>query len=184
MAEKKKEITGTELDKKAFEEIVFLLFGLALLGALVTAFINNFGNLSLEGSIFGRIADYFLNNIWPKWKMIAIFFCAGLFVGTISNAWKLRALSLAELAIFNPGPPPGAVAVTGGDLSAEKNTKWEKILALANSENPSDRRMAVIEADVMLEELLEAEEPVAACSSASLRFLFCYEPCRALACGS
>ncbi len=155
MAEKKKEITGTELDKKAFEEIVFLLFGLALLGALVTAFMNNFGNFSLEGSIFGRIADYFLNNIWPKWKMIAIFLCAGLFVGTISNAWKLRALSLAELAIFNPGPPPSAVAVTGGDLSAEKNTKWEKILALANSENPSDRRMAVIEADVMLEELLE-----------------------------
>lgn len=154
MPEKKKEITGTELDKKAFEEIVFLLFGLALLGALVTAFLDNFGHFSFDGSFFGNIVDYFLTYIWPKWKLIVGILCVGLFIGILNNAWKLRAINLAELATFNPSPP--VAAHTGGDLSQEKNTRWEKILLLTNSENPSDRRMAIIEADVMLEELLGA----------------------------
>mgnify|MGYP003393009372 CR=1 FL=1 len=154
MPEKKKEITGSELDKKAFEEIVALIFGLILIGALVGALTNYFGNLSIDSSIFGKIAEYFLTHIWPKWKLIVGILCGGLFIGILNNAWQLRALNLAELAVFNPTAATG-VAYANGEIAETKNTRWEKILALANSENPSDRRMAVIEADVMLEELLE-----------------------------
>lgn len=154
MPEKKKEITGSELDKKAFEEIVALILGLILIGALVGALTNYFGNLSIDGSIFGKIAEYFLTHIWPKWKLIVGILCVGLFIGILNNVWQLRALAFSELAIFNPGAAAGVV-YADREVVGAKNTKWEKILALTNSDNSSDRRMAIIEADVMLEELLD-----------------------------
>lgn len=153
MPEKRKEITGSELDKKTFEEIVALILGLVLIGALVTAIMNYLGSFSFDGSIFGNIVDYFLTHIWPKWKLIVGILCAGLFFGILNNAWRLRAISLAELGTFNPGATVGVGA--DEEVIETKNARWEKILALANSENPSDRHMAIIEADVMLEELLE-----------------------------
>jgi len=39
----------------------------------------------------------------------------------------------------------------------EKNERWEKITTHVNSENPSDWRLAIIEADIMLGELLDAQ---------------------------
>ncbi len=154
MAEKKKEITGTELDKKAFEEITALILGLVLLGALVTAVLNYLDSFSIDSSIFGNLAEYFLEHIWPKWKIIASLVSGILFIGILNNAWKLRAINLAELAIFNPGVLAGVD--TSEEVLETKNTRWERILSLANSESSSDRKMAVMEADVMLEELLAA----------------------------
>lgn len=42
------------------------------------------------------------------------------------------------------------------DASGEKNERWEHILSLASSENPGDWRLAIIEADVALEELVRS----------------------------
>jgi hypothetical protein len=40
------------------------------------------------------------------------------------------------------------------ELGQEKNTRWDHVMSLFGSENPSDWRVAVIEADAMLEELV------------------------------
>lgn len=154
MAEKKKEITGTELDKKAFEEITALILGLVLLGALVTAVLNYLDSFAFDSSIFANLTDYFLNHIWPKWKLVAAILSGALFFGILNNAWQLRAINLAELNTFNPGLLGGVADVE--EAEETKNARWERILSLANSESASDRRMAVMEADVMLEELLAA----------------------------
>lgn len=38
-----------------------------------------------------------------------------------------------------------------------KNPKWEKVLALGNSQNPSDWSLAIIEADTILDDMLKAQ---------------------------
>lgn len=153
MAEEKP-VSGGDSDRQTIERIMFLLAGLLLLGAIATAllgFIDRLG-LGVPGSLWNRIVDYFLAHIWPIWKFIAAIVSILAFVGIIRNSWKLRAINIEEKKIYNP---LSVASVSGGDLAAEpKNEKWEKIIQYANSSNASDWRLGIIEADVMLEELL------------------------------
>lgn len=42
-----------------------------------------------------------------------------------------------------------------GQTNADKNERWQDVLLHINSENPNDWRLAIIEADIILEEILE-----------------------------
>lgn len=59
---------------------------------------------------------------------------------------KLRAGITESMAIFEK-------KMTDVTLS-DKNARWEHVLTLASSESPGDWRTAIIEADIMLDELL------------------------------
>jgi len=59
---------------------------------------------------------------------------------------KLRSGLLESMALFEK-------KMTDEALS-DKNVRWEHVLTLANSESPGDWRTAIIEADIMLDELL------------------------------
>lgn len=160
MAEEKKTTKPTKStgnsssDSKTFEHITFLLAGLILLGAVATAILNYIENLglgALEG-IWDRVVDYFLLRIWPFWKFIAAIVSTFALAGIISNFWKLRAINIEDQKIY--GLAPETVVLGENKVSKPKNEKWEKIVKYANSDNVSDWRLAIIEADVMLEELL------------------------------
>ena len=156
MAEEKKPTTtvGSSSNSKTVEQLAFLFAGLILLGILITALLNyieSFG-LGTASSIWDRIIIYFFQHIWPIWKLVAAVVSALALVGIIHNAWKLRAINIEENKIYNP-PPSNSVS-DGNKVVGSKNAKWEKIIKYANSSNASDWRQAIIEADVMLEELL------------------------------
>ncbi|MBI2065683.1 MAG: hypothetical protein HYT68_01275 [Candidatus Zambryskibacteria bacterium] len=153
MAEEKK-ATSTVSNKEVFEQIVFLLAGLVLLAAIVNGLLNYFDSLSLGTSdtFWTRLADSFLESIWPIWKIAAVIVSALALVGIIYNSRKLSAINAEEKKIFNPVPE--AAIQWGGEVVEPKNERWEKIIEHANSNNASDWRSAIIEADVMLEELL------------------------------
>ncbi len=59
---------------------------------------------------------------------------------------RLRSGLLESMALFEK-------KMTDEALS-NKNARWEHVLTLANSESPGDWRTAIIEADIMLDELL------------------------------
>ena len=143
-------------DKKAGEELVFLLAGLFLLSAVVTGLFNYIEGLELgaSDSLWNRVLDYFLLNVWPIWKLIAAMLSVLTLIGIVYNSWKLRAISLEEQKIY--GTSPEASILNEGKIVEPKNKKWEKIIEYANSTNVSDWRLAIIEADVMLEEVLRA----------------------------
>src|SRR3989344_6351152 len=155
MADEKKSavVFGSESDRKTTERITFLLFGLLLLAALVSAllaYLESFGNL---GALWKRIVDYFLEHIWPIWKIIAALLSALAIVGIIRNSLKLRTINIEENKIYNPRLAD--VQTLAGEKAAEpKNERWEKIIQYTNSDHASDWRQAIIEADVMLGELL------------------------------
>lgn len=157
MAEKKKptKTMGDSSDRKTSEQITFLLAGLFILAAIATALLNFLDRLDLgaPGSLWDKIADYFFE-IWPLWKLIAAIVSALALAGIIHNSRKLRAINIEEKKIYDPLP---GVSVQDGDEPIEsKNEQWEKVVKYANSDNVSDWRLAIIEADVILEELLRA----------------------------
>jgi len=157
MAEEKKPTktaTGGGNDRKTIEQITFLLAGLVLLGAIATALLDYIENLGLgtPESFWARTVDYFLARVWPIWKLVAAVVSALALAGIVHNSWKLRAINIEEKKIYNP--PLETSTPESNEIAESKNEKWEKVIKYANSSNASDWRLAVIEADVMLEELL------------------------------
>lgn len=151
----KKESGGNNI--KASEQIIALLAGLFILAALVNGLINYTSDVGLgtPESIWDRVTNYFLDNIWPIWKIVAFILSTLLIVGIIRNVWKLRAINIEENEIYNPRPEDKKV----GEVLEPKivrNERWEKVLNFVNSANPSDWRLAIIEADVMLESFLRS----------------------------
>ena len=150
----KKPKPAGDLNKKTFEELTFLLVGFVLLGAIVTALLNYVDSLMLgdADSWLQRVVDYFFEHVWPIWKLVAGIVSVLALVGIFSNAWKLRAINIEEQKIYSPVIP--GVSDEDG-IQEVKNKRWEKIVAYANSGNHADWRLAIMEADVMLEELLQ-----------------------------
>ena len=156
MAEEKKPTkpTGGSSDEKTFEHITFLLAGLILFGAVATALLNYIESLGLGAlnGIWDRVVDYFLLHVWPLWKPMAAIVSTLALAGIISNSWRLRVINIEEQKIYDSASE--AVVSDEGRVIEPKNEKWEKVIKYANSSNASDWRLAIIEADVMLGELL------------------------------
>ena len=141
-------------DRKAMEQVILLIVLLFFLGALITAALTYFESFGLgtADSLWEKFVKSFFKNVWPIWIIVAGVVSGLSLIGIIYNIWHLRAINIAEEKIYNPSPEPIA---TGGESKPEpKNEKWEKVLKYLNSNNVSDWRLAVIEADVMLDETL------------------------------
>lgn len=158
MADEKKpaKATGGGTDRKVLEQAIFLLVGLFLLLAIINgllSYIEGWG-LGTADSLWKKLSGYFLTSVWPVWKFVAAVVSAGALAGVIYNAWKLRAINMAEQAIYNP---TSEMLIGSADKVSEvKNEKWEKVMKYLNSGNMSDWRLAIIEADVILEEMLRS----------------------------
>jgi len=156
MAEEKKPVKKTVVssDKKASEQAILLLVVLFLLVAIMTGLLNyltGFGS-SATDSIGKRVLDYFLGHVWPIWKLVAVIVSGVSLIGIVYNSWKLRAIGLEEQMIYDPRVET-KVALEE-KIIEPKNEKWEKVMRYLSSDNSSDWQRAVIEADVMLEEML------------------------------
>ena len=155
MAEEKKPsgavAKGAITNSEATERTIYILATFLILGAIISAVSAYLKSLGLDIS---NMADYFLNNIWPTWKLVAAIVSALALAGILHNSWKLRAINLEEQKIY--GALPGLSIPDEDEVIEPKNAKWEKVIKLMSSDNASDWRLAIIEADVILEELLHA----------------------------
>lgn len=152
---KKEKPSGwTSWNLDADEFVIVLIFLLALLGGVVPALLRLLatGEFTFYGFKISGLFDFFKNNIF--WFKLAGFSLAGLgFVGTFIFNRLADAVWLAEKAKIYPQDMP-AVSV-GEPVKTEIQTKWEKIVKLSESENQSDWRLAIIEADIILSDLLD-----------------------------
>ncbi|OHA89242.1 MAG: hypothetical protein A3C70_00130 [Candidatus Zambryskibacteria bacterium RIFCSPHIGHO2_02_FULL_43_14] len=160
MAEEKKSAKSTKPTKPSggssnsstVEQITFLLAGLFLLGAIVSALFAYLESLDLGAP--NSLWEYFLEHIWPVWKIVAAILSALTLSGIVYSFWKLRAIDIEENKIYNPFP---LNSISDENEAVEpKNEQWKKVMEYTNSDNSSDWRLAIIEADVMLEKLLYA----------------------------
>lgn len=150
MAEDKKPITNANI----FEELVFLLAGLLIIGYLMARAGYFLGLLDASGllGIWQAIVD-FLVWFWPIWKVAVIFLVAACIGWAIYSYIKLQQVISEEEKIYGK-TSDDAFSDTVSESAEKENPKWARILEHANSNNPADWRLAIIEADIMLEEAL------------------------------
>lgn len=153
--DKKKPPAPAKIDP--MEEMVFLLGGLLLLGAIATRllfYLDSTGWGTWETS-WTRLLDVAFYPFWPIWKIIAVVVSAVCLPWVIYSQRKVGEIEREEKKIYRTSDGTSLVEEILEDSPVEKeNEKWVKAVEHAHSENPSDWRLAIIEADVLLEEAL------------------------------
>ena len=129
-------------------------------GSLI-AFLRRFLADSSEGIPFWD----WLYSFWSVFKFIAVFVSLGLILAIIyvlirqSEMLKARtrkdALALDEaLRKMEPEATPITTAISSGPMKQE-NVKWKRVMEHVESANANDWRLAILEADIMLDEFME-----------------------------
>jgi hypothetical protein len=138
-----------------FEQIGLFLLALYILSLIwariqeVVAYYG-IGNVSGIGNAFSL---WFFGHFVPIFKMIVYSLSALCLIGIIFASKKLKSVEKEEKGIYGKEN----VSVEGKGEAVLKNDRWERIITHVNSANASDWRLAIIEADIMLDELLKAQ---------------------------
>ena len=127
--------------------ILLIIFFVGLVWVRLQAYLQYTGGTSL----WSAIVAFFLS-IYPFIVGLAAVVTASAIFGIVYNLRKIAAITEEENKIYNPDPELASQVV-----KQAKNPRWDKIVDQSNSANPADWRQAIIDADVMLEELLQAQ---------------------------
>ncbi len=142
--------------KKHFDHTLMMLVVLMLLGYLLTRIEAYY--FIFDSSTYARFWSEHLNwlySLWRLWQALAIIIiCLGT-IWWIYSVIRRKLLEAEEEKIYGVGPEP-SVFTEFNQPKSVVNEKWAKVLEHMNSVNPSDWRLAIIEADIMLDELLTA----------------------------
>lgn len=155
MAEEEKKVTHepstNDPTAVAIEVGVIGLVLLAIVDAIRRFLESLFARVGL--SFFEHTQEVFID-ILPLLKVLSIAFSVIFVFGLahfIRKTNMIRAEEHKELY-----PPKGvSLAVTDSRPEHMLNEKWEQVLKLIESETPSDWKLAILEADIMLEEVLD-----------------------------
>ncbi len=151
MAEKEKKEAPKKVDP--IEEFAFLFLILLILSALVARFVAVFNSTDFNEGGFLSSVSAFWDNLLPTLKMISLVVSGLSVAGIIYSLKQLTALNTALNAFYGVVP----TALTDESQTyLPKNKKWDRVLVHMASNNPSDWKLAILEADIMLEELLDA----------------------------
>lgn len=153
MADDKKKAAPPPPPKKAEQEIIFLLAGLFILALIVGQLTWYFRSIGWGNT--QNVLNYFFYSyllpFWHNWKYVAVAIGAVCLVIMIHSLRKLKEIKESEKKIFGTSGPASAME----EMPAMNvNERWEGIKTHAHSTNPSDWRLAIMEADIMLEEVL------------------------------
>ncbi len=101
---------------------------------------------------WARLAMFISETAWPLWKVVSVLVAIGaaIFIWKINS--KFGALVKEERGIYGPD-----IQSDKDEVEEPKNEKWEEIVERINSANSADWKVAIIEADIMLEDLLRKE---------------------------
>lgn len=124
---------------QAHEIVPATNFSFDLLFSRILTFLLTFKNTDLY-LFLKDSADFLL--------FFSVFFSLTFLITTIVVAFKHEQ---AELELIEKiSTPPAEVATP----QVNHNKEWDRVLDLANSQNPNDWRLAILEADILLDEML------------------------------
>lgn len=145
--------TLTGLFGELFVIILILLFVLKLLSRGITFIADFFQNRGfVTGSsgvnTFLNQLFYFIGSTLLFLTITSNIISVALLMGIVYALIRLTELNKAENEKFKQAMPSLVVS------EKQENKAWQRITDHINSENPSDWRLAILEADIMLDELL------------------------------
>ena len=157
MADAKKAPPKVSFEDENTKLISFLVM-LILIGALVTRVtVLLERNPGFEpDSIANQTATYFTTHILPILNIISFVFSSLFIFGIAWSIIKLTALNKELNAKYHPVKKPGESLFETAELARDpQNRKWERVLSHLNTQNPNDWKFAILEADIMLADLLD-----------------------------
>lgn len=98
----------------------------------------------IRSSTGTSLFDYLHSLLLFILKIVAIISLAGIFFTTI-RLNQIRGKARLKFADIETGE---------AGFSPNENVRWQRIIALSSSENPSDWRVAIIEADIILDDMV------------------------------
>lgn len=139
------------------EVIYFLIPGLAVLALILNRLMLLVENweFSVFASMWAKIAD-FLIGFWVFWRVLAVVIIVGGIIWAIYSRKKLMELHREEEKIYGHAPDDAMLESEASNKVDKAEEKWISIMTHAHSENPAEWRVAIIEADIVLENLLRA----------------------------
>jgi hypothetical protein len=161
MADKKDD--KKESSGKTAEEVFILLFILFLLSMLVmraVAFFspNSNGN-GITNSAFERLTGgpngwfanliHYVNVTVSAYVTIATIFSIVTFLVILYIAWLSYQLNVED-------KKKNKLAVAVEDLPSMQSQKWRQVLSHVNSQNPAEWRLSILEADVILDDMMKS----------------------------
>jgi hypothetical protein len=141
--------------KNLLEELILLTFILFILGAMFARLTALFDSQSYSGPLEAW-RNFFLNNIAPILHIIALVLSMAFIFGIWWSITKLTAINKELNAFFGAHAVSGALPNVGTE--EKTNHKWERVLSHLNSQSQNDWKFAILEADIMLGDLLETLE--------------------------
>lgn len=139
----------------AIESFILLVIFLSIAGTIVPVIISyvSSGEISFFGFKLAIIIDFFKSYSF-FFKFLGFVVAFGAAFGTIFFNKKGDMIWRAEKAKLYPENMPTSFK-DSQPAHSPLLEKWQKILAHSESMNPSDWRFAIIEADIILDELLD-----------------------------
>jgi len=138
-------------------EIVVILFVLA---SVLAAIVNNASTYlsSNELSFFGipltNVKDFFFGQSL-LFKFFSITISVGSLAGIVALSHLRGQVWIAERSkLFPYGDGSSAGTVSVPEVDNETKNAWKRIVAMSESTSESDWKVAIIEADIMLDDLL------------------------------
>lgn len=149
----KEKPTGWNLDP--LEALVILLFLLAILGTVIPAVWNYItsGEISFFGFKFSGLINFFKLHL-QFFRTLGFVIAGVSAIGAFIFTKKGDAIWREEKAKVYPENM--TMSVASGELAKNPlEEKWKKIVANSESEDPSLWRLCIIEADIILSDLLD-----------------------------
>lgn len=142
MAEEKKPApAGLEL-----WELLLILLVIASIASYISLRISAYLSTLTWDSFIGRFYLSFLNFLYDL-KFYALVMASLFLLGIIYSVIRINEIVSAQKAALIPPESTGS--------KEPGNLKWTRILEHVNSPNPSDWKLAILEADIMLDDMVE-----------------------------
>lgn len=150
MADLKKE----EPKRDLFADGAFYFLCALVVVALLNRAIHYFNSwrAGSSHSYFGDMTLFFINNVWPIFKIFGLVVVVLSTLGIANFLGKLRKIIEEENEIYGSH----ADGIKDGEVPQMQNAKWDRVISHINSPNQSDWKLAIMEADIMLDDLLKA----------------------------
>ncbi len=120
-------------------EILKLIYRLIFSGGALASFLSNLPN--------------YLINIFAKYAVLSLFL--SLFLLIIVIIYAVREKEIRN-KIMNKILPSGGVTETNFEDSVMENPKWKLVLEHINSDDVNKWKLAILEADIIMSELLDS----------------------------
>lgn len=151
MAEEKKVTVTKDPVAVAIEVGVVGLLVLAIVDAIRRFFESLFARVEL--TFFGHVQGVFID-ILPLLKVLSIIFSVIFIISLAHFTRKTNMIRAEEHKELYP-----VKGISNGIIDSRPehnlNEKWEQVLKLLESDSASDWKLAILEADIMLEEILD-----------------------------